>query len=313
MSEQKRGIIGFVVNNKGLKLLALLLALITWYGIQQTINFETVLTDVPLKLQIDEGWAVLAMSSDTVDIHFRGSQEDLVKLRREYLEVEVDLRGLEGASTIDLKPSLVKAPAGVRVAYLRPATLDISVDREGQKQVPVKADVPVHDPEGFKIEKVVCVPASVLVSGPRQRLAEIDSVRTEVVTLTGRNGSFRERVGIVSPSKTWLASVEPEKVSVEVTLLESSDKKIFEDVEVRALIPAGRTLDVHMKPSKVSIELIGRTEMLEGLTLGDLVAYVDCSDLVAAKYDLPVRVTTPAGMSLVGVEPASISVQVSLK
>lgn len=59
-----------VQHNKGTKLASLLLALICWYAIQAAISFEAVVTDVPLTVKVNEGWAVLDRSDKTVDVLF---------------------------------------------------------------------------------------------------------------------------------------------------------------------------------------------------------------------------------------------------
>ncbi|MBN1268107.1 MAG: hypothetical protein JXB04_00830 [Kiritimatiellae bacterium] len=310
-SEWAIGLRTAVLNNKGAKMLSLVLGAITWYAIQETINFEAVIADVPLVIQVDSGWAVLDRSTDTVDVHFRGSQEDLLRLNRQNVEVAVDVRGRphEGVLVLNLGAKDVRAPGGTRPVYVRPNTVTFSVDREGEKQVPVKADIQGSPPEGYEVEKVVCSPASVSVRGPRLRLEEIESLRTAPIDLEGRLRSFRLRAQVIPPSETWAASVDPNKVTAEVTIVERSASKTLEEIPVKVLTGSGVRGTATVQPAKIAVRLMGRQEWLDKVGAGDVDAYVDCSGLdPAARYDLPVRVYAPPGVTVAATEPATVSV-----
>ena len=75
-----------MLHNKGLKAAALVLAFVTWYAIRSVINFETVVSDIPLTIQVNPGWAILDRSAQTVDVLFRGSQEDIRYLNRDQIK-----------------------------------------------------------------------------------------------------------------------------------------------------------------------------------------------------------------------------------
>jgi YbbR domain-containing protein len=303
--------LGMLLHNKGLKLLSLILAFITWHAIQDTISFETVISDVPLTFRADEGWAIMDRSTDTVDIHFTGSQEELRRLSADYVSLEVDVRGVEGTSALSLAPTDVVAPSGVRAVYIRPEVVKVSLDRDAEKLVPVKAELQGSCPEGYGIEKALCVPSAVMVRGPKSRLDAIQSVRTQPVNLDGHVSSFRERVSVAAPSPTWEAEVEPERINVEITIIEQSARRVFEEVDVTALIRAGGSLDVDLSPARVSVTLQGPTEGLDRLELSDIRAYIDCTALEpAARYELPVRIDVPNGIRVVETDPDIVSVNI---
>ena len=102
-----------VLHNKGLKAAALVLAFVTWYAIRSVINFETVVSDIPLTIQVNPGWAILDQSAKTVDVLFRGSQEDIRYLNRDQIKVEVDIRGKPFAEALNVKLQAEEC-AGVR-------------------------------------------------------------------------------------------------------------------------------------------------------------------------------------------------------
>ncbi len=303
----------FLFRGRGPHVASLFLAGVTWYAIQAVISFEKDVSDVPLSIRTEEGWAVLDRSARTVDILFRGPQEDIRYLDREQVKVEVDVHAQpssEGAVKVKLRPKDVRAPGAVRALVIRPEEVTFRMDREEEKQVPVKADLQGVPPEGYEVERVLVTPASVLVKGPRQRLDEIEAVRTVPIDLEGRSRTFKKlKLPLSTPSETWLARVVPSNVVVEVTMVERSASKDLSEVPVRILVPPGQRPRLDVWPSAVNVVLKGRAELLKNLDREDIQAYVDCAGLEGGStYDLPVRVQTPSGLSAQSVEPPTVKV-----
>ena len=82
-----------LLKNRGLKIAALILAVVSWYAIRGAINFESLVKDVPMVVRLNSGWAVLDRSTDVVDVLFRGSRDEVVGLNRMDMELVLDLRG----------------------------------------------------------------------------------------------------------------------------------------------------------------------------------------------------------------------------
>ncbi len=300
-----------VANNKYTKLIALVLAVITWYAVQPAISFETVVSDVPVRIQVDPGWAVLEQSVAAVDVHFRGSREAIRFLSIEQPEVSLDVRGLQYGDSLTMPIPLknVRAPGGARPVYLRPGEVVLTIDQESEKVVPVKANVQGSPPDGIEVERTVTTPAVVSISGPRQRLETVDSVRTMPIDLEGRLQSFKARVAVVSPSKTWVARMEPERVDVEVVLVERSASAEWKDIAVRAMVSPGKHPHAEITPTRVNVVLKGRAELLDALETDAIQAFVDCSRIDAdTRYDLPVTLHLPPRITAEAIEPPVVSV-----
>ncbi|MDZ4200467.1 MAG: CdaR family protein, partial [Kiritimatiellia bacterium] len=176
-------------------ILALFLSIVVWYGIRAAISFDTLVTDVPIEIQLDEGWTVLERSDETADVRFRGSRGDIRDLNRDQTRIVIDMRGRAdaGQQTTRLDLSRIRAPSGVRAVSIRPETLSLSLDREGERQIAVRADLQGAPPEGYEAQQWICTPASVTLRGPMARLEAVDVIRTAVVDLDGRVQSFRVR------------------------------------------------------------------------------------------------------------------------
>lgn len=314
MASKLQRLMQIVSYNKGLKAASLVLAFVTWYAIRSAINFETVVSDIPLTIQVNPGWAILDRSAKTVDVLFRGSQEDIRYLNRDQISVEADIRGkpFAGALSVKLRPKNVQAPGAVRAVVIWPDEITLKLDQEGEKQVPVKVELQGTVPEGYEVDSVTCTPASVLLQGPRKRLGEIESVRTAAVDLEDRVRSFKKlKMPVVTPGENWVGRVSPSNVVVEVTIVERSATKEIQELPVRVLVSPGVGPKLDIWPVKVNVTLKGLAESLKNLKPEEVQASVDCSALEAgASYELPVKVHASAGVTAIRVEPPTVKITV---
>ncbi|MFH0908464.1 MAG: CdaR family protein [bacterium] len=314
MPSSMSGIRAVLRNNRWLKVAALLLAIILWYAIREAISSEAMIKNVRLNVVTEDGWAVLDQSVPDVDVLFRGSEEDLRYLNRDQIEVKVNMRGRrsrEGTVVVSLSPDHVKAPAGARAIRVDPNEITLSLDRKDDKEVPVKAEVMGTPPEDYEVSKVVCTPATVVVHGPRQRLAMVNVVRTEPIDLEGRLRSFNLKRSIAPLGTSWSARVEPETVDVRVSIVQRTTRTDIENVRVSALVKPNSRDGVQFWPPTVRVTLSGRTELIGNVQKDRLLAFVDCSSLErGSRVSLPVRVPVGAGLDVVAIDPPMVSAEI---
>ncbi len=190
-----------ILPNLRLKLLALALALVSWYAIRETINFEITVSDIPLEIQADEGWSVLRQSADSVTATFRGSQEDIRLMDQKQLRaaLKINAGAARREEEITLGTDHISGTRGVRAVRVYPERVSVSLDRESERKVPVKART-VGRPFAGEIETLICEPAIVSLRGPAIHLEQTEWVFTEPVDVDGRTSSFRKRCRVLPPS-----------------------------------------------------------------------------------------------------------------
>lgn len=303
-----------VLENKTQKVIALVLATATWYAIQEEISFKDWVRDVPVRVLVDDGWAVLDRSVTTVDVLFQGTQHAVSGLEPELVDIVVDCRGqkAENAVEFNLQPKMVKVPAGARAIELRPSEITLTLGQEGSKKLPVKAEIIGNPPAGYSLGEVVCEPLTVVASGPMQKLQTIDGVRTAPIDLDGRVRSFTISAAVAQPSDRWEAQINPTHVKVQVEIEERSATAEFENMKVKALSGMGDGRISRIRPTTVDVVVSGRADLLEKLDRTMISAYIDCSELSgAASYELPVQLFLPAGLSEMEIRPPSVKVNLS--
>jgi len=304
----------FLLHNPGIKILALLAAVVSWLAIQETISFEVVLPDIPLEIRVAEGWAVLHQSEHAVRVTFKGSQDDIGQMDPKQIKAIVDLRtnSIVGSGEIVVPLSAIKAPRNVRPIRVEPSWVQVSLDREQEKKVPVQSRA-VGKPFAGEVEALICDPAVVTLRGPAQQLQQTEWVYTESVDVEGRVESFTKRCRVLMPSDTWTPVIEPPEVQVNVMISERTETVEWDNVPVSVIVKPQALWTVEVLPPKVRVVLTGSPETLEDLQAVAPKAFVECLELDSSlTYDLPVQVFLPLGKAVSAVvEPHTVRVVVS--
>jgi len=208
-----------------------------------------------------------------------------------------------------LTASHVQAAGMARPIYIEPPGLTFVLDQQGEKRVAVKADFQGSPVEECEVTRVVCEPEQVVLHGPRRRLAEIEAVHTAPIDLEGRSRPFRKtHVPLALNRETWLNNGAASNVTVHVTIAERAATRTFQDVPVKALLPAGAGGAVKVQPPQINLTLRGRMELLSAVKRDELQAYVDGAALTPnGEAVLPVRVFLPPGLEVATIEPANVT------
>lgn len=279
-------------HNKRLKALSVVLACLTWYIIQDTISFEIEIPGVKLDIQVQDGMAILNQSASTVDVTFRGSQDDIQRLDSRRLQAVVELTQEAKGITheIVLRPGMIKGVRGVRAVAIHPARILVKLDRQAEKLVPVKGRT-VGTPLFGQVESITCEPSTVLLLGPAQKLKTTDCVYTQPVDVDGRVETFIRRTAVQAPGDNWVAHMEPSDVQVKVTIAGKSAGRLWKNIPVSAVVESGSSLVVDLDPLTVDVIATGRMETSAAGEKFQVRAYADCIGLtVPGVYTVPVHV-----------------------
>jgi len=313
MAPEIENMLKSIAHRKGLKVLALTLAAATWYYIRESTSFEEIFNDIPLEVQLPDGWAIQDRSVNTVEVMVRGSQSDIRALNESQIRVQITAKaGKDDPNPIvKIDRSNVSLPRSVRAIYVDPSEVALTLDRETDKQVPVRVEQLGQPPEGFDIEKIVITPPVVTVHGPERRLAAVEYVRTVPIDMEGRIRSFQLNRALMSPGENWQSRMDTDKVRVEFTIVERATRQDFTNVSLKALMPPGGTFDVTFSPPIVNVSLKGRIDVISNLSTRAVHAYVDCTDLKPGVTEsIPVEVPIPSGVNIIAIEPPTVRVTI---
>src|SRR6476469_9072123 len=155
----------------GLKILAIALAVLLWLTVAGEHTVERSLR-VPLEFRnVPPALEIVGDAPDNVDIRVRGSSALLSRLQAGEIVAVLDLASARAGSRLfHIRNDEVRAPFGVEVTQVLPATLGIDLERSTRRTVPVKPALDGEPAAGYVIGRVSSEPATVDIVGPESRV-----------------------------------------------------------------------------------------------------------------------------------------------
>ncbi len=211
---------GLLFDNLGLKLAALLLALLVYLNVyldrpaEATLSFPVEVTDLGDSLSLS------GPVPATVQAQVRGSGKQLLRIRVTEPPYRVPLEGIgPGPVTREVQAGDLPLAGYDGVAVSRvigPTSIELLIERRVSRVVPARAQIEGVAPGDTAAGYVaVAEPESVRVTGPRSAIALLDTVRLEPVRPRGRRDALRAKVTAQS-LPDWCV-MEPAFVQVSVT------------------------------------------------------------------------------------------------
>jgi YbbR domain-containing protein len=152
-----------------------------------------------------------------IDVRVRGGSRRVRTLNPFLVNVLVELPQTEpGSVPVPLVPEQVFVPEGVEVVSLDPSALDLTLDREITKRLPVLVDLVGEPAAGATVGEPVLSPVEVAVSGPQSRIGAVSVLKTRPINLNGHAQTFEEMASVLPPDP--LASVDPGLVRVRIPM-----------------------------------------------------------------------------------------------
>src|SRR5712692_7139330 len=150
-----------------LKLLSVGLAVLLWMAVSGEETVERGLR-VPLELQqFPAGLELQGEPPSTVDVRVRGSSGALARVSPGDIVAVLDLRGAHtGGRLFHLTSDQVRAPFGVEVVQISPATIAMVFESSKTRRVLIRPAIDGKPAPGYTVGKVVVDPDSVDVVGP---------------------------------------------------------------------------------------------------------------------------------------------------
>ena len=244
---------GWLLDNLGIKLVALLLALLVYLNVY-TDRPATLIVSFPLQIaELPDSLSLSGPVPSAVQAELRGTGKQLIRMRLTEPPVRLSLAGVgTGRYERALTSADLPLPSDVEIQVERlvsPRTVELQVDRKRSRRLPVAARV-----EGLPAGGVVWTgglemePAFVNVTGPEREIVGLDSVRLDAVRIGGKRDTLRVSVG-ADALPDWCV-MEPEQVRLTLPLEPEATRRVTLQVESPrgaagyAVIPERVTLTV---------------------------------------------------------------------
>jgi hypothetical protein len=297
------------VENFGLKLLAMALAIGLWLSVAG----ETVIErgfEVPVGFQnVPADLQVAGDPPDTVHVRVRGPMSIVNRLALGDVVAVLDLAGERPGERrlFDMFADRVRTPFGVEVIQVIPATITAALERAGApRTVPVVPDIEGQPAEGFAVGRISTVPESVEIVGPTSLLDSVVEAITEPVLIEGSSERVQSLVTI-GVSDRVLRLQTPSSAEVTVEIVPAPVERNIQELAIssRSLEPG---LEVSFDPISVTVGIRGSEVLLQAMEEGEVEAFIDLAGLAAGRYNLPVTVVSSADIGITHIDPPNVLV-----
>jgi YbbR domain-containing protein len=264
----------YVLENPGLKVLALLITGVLWLSVASRPVSQIALNGVPIEINESPNLTVSKYDTLTARVFLEGPREVLDAMRAVQFSVTADMWGIEpGVRVILLKVEPNRLPANVRVKEIEPRAIRVTVERVVEKEVPITPRWEGKPPSGYEVIDWQITPATVKIGGAESQMRELTEVSTETVRLTDRIGPFSIQVAIDigSPSLS-IKKDSGGKVTLNVNIGEVRKERVIDKIPVVLSGASGRA---RATPRFVKVTVYGAPSLLDNMTASDVSATIE--------------------------------------
>ncbi len=181
-------------HNLRSKLLALGIACVTWYLLtgERRERISERSYRVPLSIvNIPKGSVIVSPLPDGVDVRVRGAFTPLRQLEPAKLEAVIDLLdATPGEKRYALDADDINVPRDIEVIAISPSELRLVLDAVAERTLPIVAELTGVPAPGSRVEEAAVEPRQARIQGPAKSLARLSQIRTEPVSVDGRDAPF---------------------------------------------------------------------------------------------------------------------------
>ena len=178
----------------GLKLLALAIAIVLWLAVTgQNKPMTMRVSGVQLNFLSPEGFEISNDPPTTIDVILTASRDKLDRIGPRDLIANVDLSDQKaGERLIRMTLDRVKMDLqdDIKIQGFHPATIPIRLEPIIEEPIEVEVKFEGKLPEGYEITGVTINPAKIRLRGPADRIHALRKAITETVWLDGKKASF---------------------------------------------------------------------------------------------------------------------------
>jgi YbbR domain-containing protein len=305
----------YVLENTGLKVLALLITAVLWLSVASRPVSRITLRDVPIEfrnLSRSPSLTVSKADSLAAQVFVEGPRDAIDALRSSEVTVVADMTDVEpGVRVIRLKLDTSRLPASVKARDVEPRTIGVTVERVVEKEVPIIPRFDGQPQPGYELIRWQITPATVRVSGAESQMRDVTELSTETVSLATATEPFSYPVAIYKGALNLTIIDEGRSdVMLSVIIGEVRKERVLDRVPVAVF---GAPPRVEPVPRFVKIKLYGAASAVDAITIADVNVAIEYDQPQSKRrYFAPKVSVSPSYSELVtvrSVEPAMVRIK----
>ncbi len=282
-------------RNLNLKLIALALALVTWFAVRGRTIKESDWLECPVELSLPDNVVVQEGHARSVQIRMRGPIEKITDFHPRDWPLRIDaqpdindaLAGGATSATVRLQVARndFRFPRRLSLIGYNPKTIQLRVQRLQRTVLPVEVTTFGDPAEGYEIvrDATRAMPSTVTLNLGAKEAAGIRAVMTTPVNVAGCTSTVHDKAYLLDPR-----SDRGERLgqSVEVVVAIAPDLRVKELTPVPIMLlkrPNDRSR-VEIDPETITITVRGRKDLLASLGPEAATAYVAVGEEMTADF-----------------------------
>lgn len=208
----------FLTSNLRLKAMALAFAVALWFFVAGQSRTEVGFL-VPVGLKgIPKDMVMTSGPPDEIEVRVTGPRLFISNLSPAQIAAELDLSAAkEGLNAYKLQTKDIVTPMGIDVLRLRPASIEVKLERLSKADLPVRARVVGRPAPGYRVADVQVFPKYITVGGTKKEIKEIGAVFTKPLDISGMDSSTSLSVQLDTAGAEF-RSISAERVEVKVII-----------------------------------------------------------------------------------------------
>ncbi len=254
------------------------------------------------------GFVHMGLPAKGIEFQIRGPESIVHSIEGRNYRYLFDLSGVtEAVISLPVDANRIDFPEGIEVLQTIPSSVTVTIEREEKKDLPVMVTTAGEPMPGYRVEKISLTPSSVVLRGSESILADMESVSTKPIELTGARESFKKNA-ILSLPET-LHSIPPDKIFIaEIEIAEKICTKTFTGIPITG---RGSPYEFRIEPETLDLEIKGpERNLTTGAPEKDVSASVDLSGLPPGQYTVPAAIVVPVHLMLMNVRPKNFIVTI---
>lgn len=269
----------YVLENTGLKVLALLITGVLWLSVASRPVSQVALNAVPIEfynLSASPNLTVSKYDTLAARVYLEGPRDVLDSLRAGQFSVTADMLNVEpGVRVIPLSIDPSRLPASVKVKEIEPRSIRVTVERVIEKEVPIIPRFEGEPKSGYEVTDWQIKPDTVKIGGAESQVRDITEVSTESIRLADRTEPFSEQVAIDIGSPNLTISDDGGrngKVMLTVNVGEVSKERVIDNIPVTL---NGAPPQARVNPRMVRVTVYGARSAVDEITAADIRIAID--------------------------------------
>ena len=258
------------IEDWSLKLLSLAIALVLWLLVTGQNQPVTAHVNVQLNFIRPASFEISNDPPRNVDVTLTGSRNKLDDLTTLDLVATVDISDQRaGERVLRLADKAqISLPQGVKVDGFQPSAIPVRLEPIVERQLPVEPKLEGQAANGYEVYGARPNKGSVTLRGPESRVAALQKVQTETISLGGHKDSFLATNVAIDVPDPKVDLIDP-VVNVAIDIGERRVEKSISGVAVTAADGS------RVQPATATVTVLGPSSMVDSLKTEDLKVVVD--------------------------------------